>query len=87
MADFDLERYGQSTEADEVSRSQPLWIEVLRWVGVLPGAILGARIIHILSKFGMWLTSSRFGDDTWFDLIRLRFLKRSAKYPEQCVFY
>ena len=69
MADFDLERYGESTEADEVSRSQTLWIEVLRWVGVLPGAILGAGIIHILSKVVMWLGSSRFGDDTWFDLI------------------
>ena len=69
MADFDLGRYGETAEADEVSQGQPLWIEVLRWIGVLPGAVLGAGIIHILSKVVMWLGSSRFGDDTWFDLI------------------
>jgi len=53
MTDFDLERYGDSAEPDNLSRGQPMWIEVLRWIGVLPGAVLGAEIIHILSKVVM----------------------------------
>lgn len=69
MGDFDLERYDDSAETDNRSQGQPLWIEVLRWIGVLPGAVLGAGIIHLLSKVVMWLGSSRFADDTWFDLI------------------
>ena len=69
MRDFDIETYGESVDPDEHSLRQPLWIEVLRWIGVLPGAVLGAGIIHVLSKVVMWLGSSRFGDDTWFDLI------------------
>lgn len=69
MRDFDIETSGESVDSDEHSLRQPLWIEVLRWIGVLPGAVLGAGIIHVLSKVVMWLGSSRFGDDTWFDLI------------------
>jgi hypothetical protein len=48
---------------------QPLWLEILRWVLLLPGVFLGAGIIHILSRIVMWLGSSRFDNDTWFDLI------------------
>lgn len=69
MAGFDLESHGDSVESDNRSEGQPLWIEVLRWIAVLPGAVLGAEISHLLSKVVMWLGSSRFGDDTWFDLI------------------
>jgi hypothetical protein len=48
---------------------QPIWIQVLRWIAILPGAVIGACIITIISGIVMWLGSSRFGGDTWFDLI------------------
>lgn len=69
MSQYDIDRYGDSNEFDDTVPRQPLWLEVLRWIGLLPGVILGAGIIHVLSKIIMWLGSSRFGDDTWFDLV------------------
>ena len=48
---------------------QPIWIQVLRWIALLPGAAIGACIVTIISGIVMWLGSSRFGNDTWFDLI------------------
>jgi hypothetical protein len=48
---------------------QPIWIQVLRWIAILPGAVIGACIITIISGIVMWLGFSRFGGDTWFDLI------------------
>jgi len=50
-------------------QSPSLWVDFLRWVALIPGVILGATIVHALSRLVMWLGSSRFSDDTWFDLI------------------
>ena len=57
---------------------QPIWIQVLRWIAILPGAIIGAGIVNIISGIVMWLGSSRFGDETWFDLIWRQLITNGA---------
>jgi hypothetical protein len=64
-----MNNYDKTTNANNIDSSQPMWLEVLRWVGLIPGAILGAGLVHMFSKLIMWLGSSSYGNDTWFDLI------------------
>lgn len=44
----------------------PVWKEVLLWIAVLPGMLLGSVVAHAAAKMASWLSSSMTGDDSWF---------------------
>lgn len=69
MTDYDSDSNQISYLADDLGDEQPIWIVVLRWIGVLPGAIVGASLMHVIFKIVSWLGSSHMGGDTWLDLI------------------
>lgn len=44
----------------------PVWKQVLLWIAVLPGALLGSTVVYWLAHIVTWLGSSYTGDeDTW----------------------
>jgi len=54
---------------ESINQPQPTWLEVLRWIAVLPGAVAGALIAYWISRAFSWLASSRVGGDTWYEYI------------------
>jgi len=49
------------------TNNQPVWLQAVRWVSTLPAAILGSLIAYWAVRVIMWLGSSRFGDESWFE--------------------
>jgi hypothetical protein len=47
----------------------PLWKQILLWIAVLPGALLGGELALLGVRAGMWITSSYYGDDSWLHMI------------------
>ncbi|MDC0066860.1 serine/threonine protein kinase [Verrucomicrobia bacterium] len=55
---------------EQLQTKGPKWKEVTRWVLLLPGVILGAGLIHLITKLVVKMGSNRMGpSDSWFDLI------------------
>ncbi len=52
-------------QLEEAVRPRRIWIEVMRWVAMLPAAFLGAIVVYWIAKLIMWL-SDRFGDEGLF---------------------
>jgi len=45
---------------------QSMLLQILRWVGTIPAAVIGSLVAYWIGRLIMWLGSSRFGDETWF---------------------
>lgn len=56
-------------EDESVLTEQPVYIQVLRWVALVPGSLLSAWAVYLLCRLVLWLGSSRFEDETWFEYI------------------
>ncbi len=46
---------------------QATWLQVIRWIGTVPAAVVGSVLAYWIGRLIMWLGSSRFGDETWFE--------------------
>lgn len=69
MSPLDSDLFDSLSSQKKTVYGKAMWLDLLRWIVLLPGVIIGATIVHAISRLGMWLGSSRFSDDTWFDLI------------------
>lgn len=64
-ASFSGQDVDNSTRPALQSTPIPIWASILRWVVLIPGAIIGSIIVLWFTQFTWWFGSSRFGNDSW----------------------
>lgn len=64
-------------ESEDVGTAKPLWVEILQWIAVLPGAFLGAWAVYIIFGLMHGLFAPR-DDPSWWLVITREFFTNGA---------